>query len=197
MRAGWFISPRRFGSLFMISHEALRHSASWVIGFGVLLMVLGTLAVLAPLVAGLAIDTIVGALFLAAGIAEVIFAFRAKSWGAGLLSFASGGLSIVCGGAMLLFPLFGLSFLTLLLAGYFFADGIARSVLALQARPLPGWPWMLFTGLVTLLLAGLIVADWPFSGVWAIGVLAGVNILLTGWALIFSGLAARRLLSSP
>lgn len=197
MRAGWFIPPRRFGSLSMNSHEALRQSAGWVIGFGVLLIVLGTLAVLAPLVAGIAIDTIIGALFLAAGIAEVILAFRARTWDARLLTFASGGLSIICGVVMLLFPLFGLSFLTLLLAGYFFADGIARSVLALQARPLPGWPWMLFTGLVTLLLAGLIVADWPFSGVWAIGVLAGVNILLTGWALIFSGLAARRLSSAP
>lgn len=179
----------------MIAHEALHRSAGWVIGFGVLLIVLGALAVLAPLVAGLAIDVMIGALFLASGIAEVIFALRATNWGAGLLSFTSGGLSIACGAVMLLSPLLGLSFLTLLLAGYFFADGIARAVLALRARSLPGWQWMLFNGLVTLALAGLIVADWPVSGVWAIGVLVGVNILLTGWALVASGMAARRLLS--
>lgn len=62
MRAGWFVPPRRFRSLIMIFHEALRRSAGSVIGFGVLLMVLGTLAVLAPLIAGIAIDTIIGVL---------------------------------------------------------------------------------------------------------------------------------------
>lgn len=179
------------------SHGALHRSTGWVIGFGVLLIVLGTLAVLAPLMAGVAIDVMIGALFVASGIAEIVFAFRATSWGAGLLSFASGGLSLVCGAVMLLMPLLGLSFLTLLLAGYFFADGIARSVLALQARPLPGWGWMLFNGLVTLVLAGLIVVEWPLSGAWAIGILAGINILLTGWALTASGFAARRLLTAP
>lgn len=179
----------------MNPNEALHRSAGWVIGLGVLLIALGTLAVLAPLVTGIAIETLIGALFFIGGIAEVIYAFRAATWGAGLLSFASGGLSIVCGVIMLLHPLLGLSFLTLLLAGYFFADGIARAVLALQARPLPGWQWMLFNGLVTLLLAGLIVVEWPLSGVWAIGILAGINLLLTGWALTASGLAARRLVS--
>lgn len=177
----------------MNPHEALRRSTGWVIGFGVLLIVLGTLAVLAPLAAGIAVDVLVGALFLVGGIAELIYAFRARTWGAGLLSFVSGALSIVCGLVMLTLPLLGLSFLTLLLAGYFFVDGIARSVLALQNRTLPGWQWMLFNGLVTLVLSGLIFAEWPLSGVWAIGILAGINILLTGWALMASGIMARRL----
>jgi uncharacterized membrane protein HdeD (DUF308 family) len=176
--------------------EPLQRSVGWVIGFGVLLIVLGTLAVLAPLVAGIAIETLVGSLFLLGGIAEIIYALRATAWGAGLLSFASGALSIACGLLMLIHPLLGLSFLTLLLAGYFLADGVSRIVLALQMRTVPGWQWMLVNGIVTLFLAGFIIAEWPLSGAWAIGILAGVNILLTGWALTASGLAAKNLLAA-
>lgn len=179
-----------------MSLELLQRSVGWVIAFGIVLILLGMLAILAPLVAGIAVDTLVGVLFFLGGVAEIVYALRAHTWGGGLLSFASGGLSIACGLLMLLLPLVGLSFLTLLLAAYFFADGISRIVLALQARTLPGWQWMLVNGAVTLALAALILADWPLSGIWAIGVLVGINILLTGWALIASGLAAKKLLAA-
>lgn len=179
-----------------MSLEVLQRSVGWVVAFGIVLIVLGTLAILAPLVAGIAVDTIVGALFLLGGVAEIVYALRAHTWGAGLLSFASGGLSIACGLLMLLLPVVGLSFLTLLLAVYFLADGISRIVLALQVRTVPGWQWMLLNGGVTLALAVFILADWPLSGAWAIGVLAGMNILLTGWALTASGLAAKKLLAT-
>jgi uncharacterized membrane protein HdeD (DUF308 family) len=108
-----------------------------------------------------------------------------------MLAVVGGLLAIIAGATVIAHPLFGLKFLTLLLIIFFVMDGIARSVLALQMRPTPGWGWQMFTGIVTLLLAAMIWRQWPVSGAWAIGVLVGVQILLVGWAHVALGLAAR------
>jgi uncharacterized membrane protein HdeD (DUF308 family) len=176
--------------------EAFQRSSNWIVAFGVVLIVAGTLAILAPLVTGIAVETIVGMLFVLGGVAEIVYAFRAATWGAGMLAAVSGTLSLACGILMLLHPIFGLEFLTLVLVAYFLADGISRIVLATRMRALPGWGWMLFDGLVTVLLAAVIILQWPLSGAWAIGILAGINLLLTGWALLAAGLAARHVFAA-
>ncbi|HWB13002.1 MAG TPA: DUF308 domain-containing protein [Pirellulales bacterium] len=180
-----------------MTSEAFRRSASWVIAFGVGLILIGTLAILAPLATGIAIETMVGALFIVGGIAELVYAIRAAAFGAGPLAAVSGVLSLVCGILMVLHPILGLQFLTLLLAGYFLVDGIARIVIASRLRDMPGSGWMLFDGIVTVALAVLIFAQWPLSGSWAIGLLVGINLLLTGWAILAAGLAAKRFVGAP
>ncbi|HEV3345081.1 MAG TPA: HdeD family acid-resistance protein [Pirellulales bacterium] len=175
-----------------MTSEALQRSANWVVAFGVALILIGSLAILAPLATGIAIETMVGAIFILGGIAELVYAIRAAAFGAGPLAGVSGLLSLVCGILMVLHPILGLKFLTLLLAGYFLVDGIVRLVLASRLRDLPGSGWMLFDGIVTLALAVLIFAEWPVSGTWAIGLLVGINLLLTGWAILAAGLAAKR-----
>ena len=180
-----------------MTNEAFHRSANWVIAFGVALILIGTLAILAPLATGIAIETVVGVLFILGGIAELVYAIRAAAFGGAMLAAVSGLLSLVCGVLMVLHPIMGLAFLTLLLAGYFVADGIARIVLASQMRALPGWGWMLFDGIVTIALAVVIFSQWPISGNWAIGILVGINLLLTGWAILAAGLAAKNLSSAP
>jgi uncharacterized membrane protein HdeD (DUF308 family) len=180
-----------------MTNEAFRRSANWVVAFGLALILIGTLAILAPLATGVAIETMVGALFILGGIAELVYATRAAAFGAGPLAAVSGILSLICGLLMVLHPILGLQFLTLLLAGYFLIDGITRIVLAARLRDLPGWGWMLFDGVVTVALAVLIFAEWPISGSWAIGLLVGINLLLTGWAILAAGLAAKRLWNTP
>lgn len=175
-----------------MTSEAFHRGASWAIAFGVSLILIGTLAILAPLATGIAIESVVGALFILGGIAELVYTIRAFAFGAGPLAAISGVLSLVCGILMVLHPILGLEFLTLLLAGYFLIDGIARIVIASRLRDLPGSGWMLFDGIVTVGLAVLIFAQWPVSGTWAIGLLVGINLLLTGWAILAAGLAAKR-----
>ncbi|MHC4217581.1 MAG: HdeD family acid-resistance protein, partial [Planctomycetota bacterium] len=104
-----------------------------------------------------------------------------------------GLLAIACGVLLLMHHIAGLGFLTLLLAVYFFVDGITRIAGAFELRPERGWGWVLFGGIVTLLLGVFIWRQWPLSGTWAVGTLAGVSILFGGWSMVAIGMAARRL----
>jgi uncharacterized membrane protein HdeD (DUF308 family) len=92
-------------------------------------------------------------------------------------------------------PLFGLASLTLVLAAYFLVDGIFEIIAAFQIKPKKGWGWVLFSGIAAFLLGYLIWSQWPLSGGWAIGVLVGVNLLLSGWSMIAFGGAARGIAS--
>ncbi len=93
-------------------------------------------------------------------------------------------------------PLMGLATLALLLAAYFLVDGICEIIVAFKMKPESGWGWMLFGGIVAMLLGIMIWRQWPISGAWAIGVLVGVHMLLAGFALIVLGSGARRIASA-
>jgi uncharacterized membrane protein HdeD (DUF308 family) len=173
--------------------EQVRRNANWVIVLGVLQIVFGVLAIGSPLVTGVAVAWIVGLLLMIAGVGQIVQAFKAGSWGAGALGFLFGIFALLAGLVMLGKPLFGLASLTLVLAFYFLINGVTTLVLALRLRPRDGWGWILFNGVVTLLLAILIWRNWPLSGAWAIGTLVGIHILLSGWSTTAIGLAARRL----
>jgi uncharacterized membrane protein HdeD (DUF308 family) len=161
-----------------------------VLGFG--MVVLGVLAMGAPLMTGVAVGILVGVLIIAGGLAQAFYALKAKSWGSGTLGVLLGGLSILCGILMLGHPLFGLAFLTLVLAIYFIADGIFEIAFAFKLKPLTGWGWTLVSGIVSLFLGMVIWRQWPISGTWAVGLLVGINICFSGWSLIALGAAARR-----
>jgi uncharacterized membrane protein HdeD (DUF308 family) len=168
-----------------------RENAGWLIALGVLEVVLGVMAIGAPLIAGIAASMFVGALLLVAGIARVIRVSKAQSFGQGSLAFFAGLLGIGCGLLILAQPLLGLGSLTLLLAAYFMAEGISCLFLSFKIKPHGGWGWLLCDGIITSCLAFLIAAEWPLSGVWALGTLLGIDILITGMAAISIGWAAR------
>jgi len=81
-------------------------------------------------------------------------------------------------------PLLGLGLLTFILVAYFVADGLWKVIAAFRNMSAPGWLWLLVSGALSLLLALLIWRDWPVSGLYAVGVLVGVNLLSTGIALV-------------
>jgi len=81
-------------------------------------------------------------------------------------------------------PLFGMATLALILAGYFVVDGIAEIAFSFQLKPRTGWGWMLLGGMVSLLLGLSLWRQWPISGLWAIGILVGVKLIVAGWAMI-------------
>lgn len=175
--------------------KEVKESALLLIILGIGMVVLGFLAMGAPLVTGVAVGVLVGVLIIAGGLAQAVYAFKAKSWGSGVFGVVLGGLSVVCGILMLGHPLFGLAFLTLLLAAYFIMGGIFEIAFAFKLKPLHGWVWTLVSGIVSLLLGILIWREWPLSGVWAVGLLVGINICFSGWSLIALGTAARRVAS--
>ena len=108
--------------------------------------------------------------------------------------FESPAKTVKQGGGMLIALGIGLvilGFLSLLVASYFFVHGIFEVIEAVQLRPAPGWGWSLFSGILTVSLGVLIWRQWPVSGAWAIGVLVGIHVLMSGWAAIMLGTAAR------
>ena len=81
--------------------------------------------------------------------------------------------------------------LTLFLAAYFVVDGIFEIIEAFDLKPIQGWGWMLFGGIVSILLGIMIWRQWPVSGAWAIGILFGIKLIFAGWAMVGIGTAGR------
>ena len=159
--------------------------------FGVITIILGVLAMMAPLMAGIAIALSVGVLLILGGIMRTLFAFKCKSWGKGVLVFLLGLLTLVVGFYMVSRPGAALVTLTLFLAAYFVVDGVFEIIEAFDLKPIQGWGWMLFGGVVSILLGIMIWRQWPFSGAWAIGVLFGIKLIFAGWAMVGIGGASR------
>jgi len=159
--------------------------------FGVIAIILGVLAMLAPGITGLSIATVVGMLVVVGGIVRMIWAFKAGSLGKGLLMFAIGGLTLLCGIALVANPLFASGTLTIMLAAYFVVDGIFEIAAGFQARPASGSGWMLFGGVVSVLLGIMIWRQFPLSGAYAIGVLVGIKLFFVGLMMVTGGSVVR------
>ncbi|MBT8468506.1 MAG: DUF308 domain-containing protein [Deltaproteobacteria bacterium] len=159
---------------------------------GILVVVAGLLALLSPLVAGLSIAIAVGVLIVASGVSRLFLAFKMGSFGHGLLVFLLGLLSILIGGYMLARPGMALATLTLVLATYFAVDGGFQIIWAFRLRPIKGWGWALFSGVVSLALGIMIWRQFPMSGVWAVGTLAGIQMVFGGSSVASVCSAARR-----
>jgi uncharacterized membrane protein HdeD (DUF308 family) len=92
-------------------------------------------------------------------------------------------------------PVAGLASLTLALAIYLFAEGVLELILSFRLRPMPGSRWLLFDGIITLILAVMIWRTWPSSTEWVIGTLVGISMLFSGISRLMLSLAARSVTS--
>jgi uncharacterized membrane protein HdeD (DUF308 family) len=159
---------------------------------GVLLAVLGTLAIAVPVVASVTVAAFLGWLLFFAGAMRAFSLFRAPHapgyWSSLLLSV----LMAILGLVIALFPLPGAITLAMLLTVYFIVHGISSFSLAFAMKGHTGrWVLLLVSGVIDFLLAGLVIAGWPGSSVFILGIYVGINLLFTGFALISAALGAR------
>ena len=159
--------------------------------FGVIAIILGMLAMLTPGLTGISVIFLLGVFVLVGGIVRIIWAFEAGSFGKGVLMFAIGGLTLLCGIILISHPLFASGVLTIMLALYFILDGVSEIAAGVRLRPGSGWGWMLFGGLVSILLGIIIWRQFPLSGVWAIGILLGIKLFFVGLIMVMGGSAVR------
>jgi uncharacterized membrane protein HdeD (DUF308 family) len=161
---------------------------------GIVLVILGIVAILAPLIATLAFTLLVGWLFLISGIVGLITTFWARHAPGFWWSLISAIIGILAGLALLVSPVAGALSLTLVLIAFFIVEGVASIMYAIDhRRQLSGsWFWMLLSGIIDLILAGIILAGLPETAVWALGLLVGINMLFGGGALIAMALAAKQ-----
>ncbi|HTZ73361.1 MAG TPA: DUF308 domain-containing protein [Candidatus Aquilonibacter sp.] len=171
--------------------SVVKKSIGWSIALSVLLIAAGVLAIISPMVAGLAINILVGWLLIFSGCAHLVFAWYRPSAGGLIWELLVGLLYIFTGGYLLVRPVAGLASLTIALAIYLLLESILEFVLGFTLRPLPGSGWLLVDGVITLILAGLILRTWPYSTGWVIGTLVGISMLFSGTSRLMFSLAAR------
>jgi uncharacterized membrane protein HdeD (DUF308 family) len=159
---------------------------------GIVMMVLGLLAIAEPNVATVAIGIFVGWLFFVGGIFRALSVWQSRQMPGFGWAMVTAVLAILLGVILIIRPLAGVLTLTMVLIAFFIVEGVASIIGAIQHRHhLRSWGWVLFSGLVDLLLAALIWLGWPSSADWAIGLLVGVNMLFFGLSLVMTALAAR------
>jgi uncharacterized membrane protein HdeD (DUF308 family) len=172
--------------------EAMHAHWKFFLAEGILMLVLGLVAIAVPEVASLAIAILIGWLFFIGGILRTLSVLRHRGMPGFAWSLLTAVLAIVLGLVLLLRPIAGVLTLTLALIAFFVIEGIAAILLAIEHRKhLPSWGWVLLSGLVDLFLAYLIWDGWPSSAGWAIGLLVGINMVFVGVSLIMTALAAR------
>jgi uncharacterized membrane protein HdeD (DUF308 family) len=161
---------------------------------GVVLIVLGIAAIIVPVIATLAFTLVIGWLFLISGVVGLVTTFWMRNAPGFWWSLLSAIIAIAAGIILLLWPISGTVSLTLVLIAFFFVEGVATIMYAIQHRAQLShrWGWMLASGIVDLILAGIIFAGLPETATWALGLLVGINMLFGGTAMIGMALAARQ-----
>ena len=150
----------------------------------IIFIALGFLAIALPGIMTFSIELLIGALFLVGGLVQGYRALTTLQMAGSSLSLLSAVLSLIVGALLLLFPLKGVITLTALLIGFFFVDGVVKLVLGWRMKPLQGWGWVLFSGFMSLILAGLLIGGLPGSAIWGIGLLVGINMIFFGCSLL-------------
>jgi uncharacterized membrane protein HdeD (DUF308 family) len=159
---------------------------------GIVLVVLGLLAIAVPLLAGLTVAIVFGWLFLISGIVGLFTTFAMRHAPGFWWSLLSAVLGIVVGGWLLVQPGLGLVSLTYLLIAFFIIEGVATIMFAIEhRRALSGrWGWMLVSGIVDVFLAAIILAGLPGTVEWALGLIVGINMVFGGASMIGMAWAA-------
>ena len=156
----------------------------WVLIFGLALIVLGALAIVMPQVTTLAVELMIGWLFLLSGVVHGWSTFSMRGvWniaGSAIVAI----LSLVVGGLLLFNPFEGILTLTMLMVAFFLAAGVVKIYYASRNRHVRGWTWGVVSGIASLAVGVLILLGWPSTAVWALGLLLGIDLFISGWSLV-------------
>jgi uncharacterized membrane protein HdeD (DUF308 family) len=170
----------------------LRTKSGWIVALGVVYVIAGVVALGSVVFATVVTVFVVGVMMLIAGVAEVINAFQIKSWGKFLLWLLLGVLYIVAGFATFENPLLAATLFTLLLGFSLLASGLMRIVLAFSMKEEMPWIWVAVSGVITFLLGLIILAHWPVSGLYILGLFLGIDLIIVGMGWIGIGLGLKR-----
>ena len=175
---------------FQAINVAIAENRGWFIALGVVLIILGVISIGAPHLTTVAAKIFIGWLFLIAGISLIVHAFLAQGWKAFLGELVIGLLYAVIGGWLAFFPLTGIIGLTVLLAATFVVDGVFKFSMGLQLKPDDGWVWLIISGVIAILAGLLIFLGLPSTANWALGLIVGINLLMSGFAFLMIAIAS-------
>jgi uncharacterized membrane protein HdeD (DUF308 family) len=174
--------------------DVVRFNFGLFLAQGITMTLLGVAAVIWPQVLSLVIEVYVGWIFLFSGMVGLLMMLFAPNAAGFLWSLLTGGLTMFVGVLLLWHPVEGIVSLMLVLVAFFLVEGVFQIAMAMAYRPAfpDAWRWMLLSGVADLILAVLIIAGWPGSAGWALGIIVGMNLITSGLALVMAAIASRR-----
>lgn len=175
----------------MVSNTATK---SWrgMMGGGIIVGILGILAILFPFVTGVSLSVLLGAVLVVGALVHLASAFSGRGWKGFVVQGLLAVLYAVAGILLMANPVVSLTTLTILLVAFLVVDGIVEIVMGFRVRPERGWSGVVVSGVLALVIAGLIWASWPASALWAVGLLFGANLLVTGVSMVFVAMGGRK-----
>lgn len=181
----------QFNNLYL---TAFSKNWGWFFIWGLLLLILGVVAISAATLTTILSVLFLGFLLLISGIVIIIdtFSFWWHKWSGFILHLILGILYVAVGVMLIKSPLSASISLTLLLGAFYLTIGIFRIIYSLSVR-VPRWGWSFFNAIISLLLGILILSSWPQSSLFIIGLFVGIDLIFTGWVYIMAALAARSL----
>jgi uncharacterized membrane protein HdeD (DUF308 family) len=180
----------------MLGAEEARRTWGWFLALGIVLVLLGLLALGWSVLTTLVSVVIFGWFLLLGGVLSVVHAFVQRRWGGFFLELFAGILYAVFGLMVVGNPAVSAVALTLLIAVFLMIGGLFRIITALTVR-FHHWIWVLLNGVISLLLGLMIWSQWPVSGLWVIGLFIGIDLIFYGWSLIMLAMAVRSIPSPP
>jgi uncharacterized membrane protein HdeD (DUF308 family) len=175
------------------SIRALRAKWGWIVALGIIFMIAGVIALGSVVAATASAVLIVGIMMIMAGVAEIFAAFSVKDWGKAIFWGLLGALYIAAGFIAFQNPFAAATILTLFLGIALIAGGIVRMFLAWHMREAgKPWGWIVVSGLISILLGAMIIAKWPYSSAYVLGIFLGIDLIFIGSSWLTIGLALRR-----
>lgn len=170
----------------------LKKQSGLLLGLGLAMIVLGSLALYSTTAATFISVKLLAWLFIFSGFIQIGHAFYSRGWKGFLLQLILGIISVIAGFIILANPFSGAITLTLLLGFLFIIQGMVRIILSLTKR-FEHWVWILVSGILSVILGVMILYQWPWSGLYIIGLFVGIDLIFNGWSLIMLSTFAKKL----
>ena len=168
------------------------HHWGWFLGFGIVLMVLGIVAVVRSTTATIASMVFFGWLLVFSSVIQFVEAFMVGRWEGFFLHLLIAILFGIVGLLMVVRPAISAEALTFLMSVFFLLGGLYQLAAAVWSH-LPGWGWHALNGIIAAVMGVLILAQWPVSGLWVIGLFVGIDLIFYGWAWVALALDLRKM----
>ncbi len=176
--------------------DVFKEATGLSIGWSLVMIALGILAVVLPSAASVGVSVVVAWIIILTGVAYLAYAFAAQGAGSFLWRMLIGVVYVAGGGYLAFHRGIAVESLTLVVAAVFFLEGVLEIAAFFQLRALSGAGWILFDGILALVLAYVIYRPWPSSSTWAIGTLVGINLIVSGIAGLMYSVAVRKALKA-
>ena len=167
------------------ANQNFQRHKGWLLGIGVLLLVLGCIGLGMEIALTIVSMYFFAALLMISGLSHLADAFKYKKWKGAVWQILIAILYLFAAGIVVYDPLLASAVITAFLAWTLIVIGVMRIIMSFSIKESKGWGWILFAGIISLILGILILIQWPMSGLWVIGMFIAIDLIVSGWTYIF------------